>query len=610
MRHSALAALFAAVAFGWAASGFAQTGETTITYPNARGTADRFATMDTRIGQQITSVHAYGDMGVPENPLLRKRNRAQLRGIKGRLDTESELIAGGIGTDPRAIFDSFFPGIQQDGWSPPDPTIAVGPEYIAMTVNMKIAWFRKSDGVKVFERWLGNQETLGFFRNVGAKGFTFDPKILYDRISQRFIVIVPEYYSSPREAALCVGVSDDSDPNGTWYLYRANFMQTVNGVQYWVDYPGFGIDHQAIYVNGNMFGFSGGFGGVVYRVIPKAPILSGGTMSYTDIVDTNSGSVQSGNHIGTPQAGYFIEDWTTSSMRIHAITNPTTNPVLYGTNVSVPAFSYPNSDAPQLGSGSLIDTLDGRIMYANWQNGRFVATHAVRSNSGNRTIGRWYEFNTGNWPTSGGVTLIQSGNVDPGNNAYALFPCVGLNDFNDIGMIVGRSASTQYAGVYVTGRKFTDSLGSMGPVQEVKVGSSPWTGGRWGDYFGIQTDPNDGLTFWGVGEYAEGGTWRTWVTSWRVAQYANLNVRAIQGGVGNINVGITCTTDGRGNGNGTTPFVRTYYSGTNVTLTAPASYNGKPFTAWILGPGVPGPTTPTININLTSDRTVTAFYAP
>lgn len=603
MRTYARVTMLAACA-SIAIGAIAQGKQLPVIHPSGSGEAQAFEIYDTRVGEQISKVHGSGSSGWPENPLIFKNNQRLVRTKQG-VDAP---VAGGVFTDPRAFRESFFPGIVQDQWQPPDCTLAVGPEYVVATTNMKIGFYRKSDGANVFLRWLGNQENQGFFRGVGALGFTFDPKCLYDRNSGRFIVICPEFYTGPNRAALCVAVSDDSDPNGVWYLYRSDFKQIIGGVEYWVDYPGLGVTQEAIFVNGNLFGFNSGFGGVVYRVIPLAPLLSGGAMTFTDLRDGNSGSVQGGPHVGSSNAAFFVEDWSTTSMRLHAIQNALGSPTLHAIDVSVPSFAYPNSSAPQLG-GSSIDVLDGRVMNAQWKSQRFVASHAVRTgSSGNRTIGRWYEFNTGNWPQSGGVSLIQSGNVDPGNNAYGLFPCVGYNDFKDIGMILGRSASSQYAGVYVTGRKFTDAAGFMGAVTEVKIGSATWTGGRWGDYFAVQTDPNDGLTFWGVGEYCEAGAWRTWIDSWKVAQYANLTVRAIQGVVGPVPAPISITTDGRGDGNGNAPIVRTYYSGSNITVSAPATFNGKPFRAWIFGPGLPGPSTPTINLTLGSDRTITAFY--
>jgi hypothetical protein len=447
---------------------------------------------------------------------------------------------------------------------------------------------------------------------IGALNFTFDPKCLYDAASGRFFVLVPEKYNNPNRSWINVAVSDDSDPNGTWYFYRTDSIVVVNGTQYWVDYPGFGIDHNGVYVTGNLFGFSSGFAGGWFRCFRKANMLSSSATTFVDFRDSANPSIQCAQATGTPQAAFFTSVSNTTTMAVHAIRDLLGSPTKVTTTIAVPSFSYPNSDAPQQGSGSTCDTLDGRIMNAWYRNGRLITSHAVRTGtSGNRTVGRWYEFNMGNWPNSGSVTLVQAGNVDWGS-LWALFPTVAFNDFNDMGMIVGGSSSAQFAAVYLTGRKLTDPAGTMGLPSLSKMGTSAWTGGRWGDYFGIQVDPTDGLTFWGIGEYCEGGSWKTWITSWRVATYRDLTIQSAGDVVISVpNVAVECTTDGRGNGNGATPFVRTYYDGAGVSLTAPAIHlgNGRwAFVRWVVN-GVQQPLGQrTINVNLTAPTTAEAQY--
>lgn len=572
---------------------------------SARGTADQQAVFDTRIGEQITSTILGGNLGRPENPLIRARRVSNL--------LPSPISLGGLMSESRTATRVLFPGIVQDQWSPPDCTIAVGPNYVVQTTNMKIAFFTKS-GTKVFERWLGNQDALGFFRPVGALGFTFDPKCLYDRTTGRFIVLALEQYSGPNRSFMCIGVSDDSDPNGNWYLYRVDCKKVIGGSEYWVDYPGLGVDQSAIYVTGNLFGFSSGFGGVLFRGIPIASLLSGGALSYFDFIDSGAASVQAAHAYGTPGAAYFVSDWNTTSMELHAIRNPLGTPTLHSALVSVPSYAYPNSDAPQQGGSSRLDTLDGRVMNVQWRNGRLIASHAVRpSGAVSYTVGRWYEFATNSWPASGSPSLIQSGNIET-VSAYMLFPVVAFNGFNDIGVCIGRSSTSQFAGVYTTGRKVTDPAGAMGALTLARLGTAHYTGGRWGDYFAVEVDPADDLTFWGVGEYADAsGSWSTWITSWQVASYSRVNVRARYGfistGIQWIDgMTVNATTDGFGNGDGVTPFSRTYYTGANISLTAPQAFGPYRFLRWMIN-GVPQAAgVRTINVTLSGDTSAMPEY--
>ena len=129
----------------------------------------------------------------------------------------NQLTAGG-GISNTAIHDeSGFDAISNTAWNPPDPSLAVGPNHIVATVNMAIAFYDK-DGNEEFSALLNDSGDPGFFEDIGAGGFTFDPKCFYDQHSQRFVVLALEYYSG--ESWITIAVSDDSDPNGVWYKYR------------------------------------------------------------------------------------------------------------------------------------------------------------------------------------------------------------------------------------------------------------------------------------------------------------------------------------------------------------------------------------------------------
>ena len=71
-------------------------------------------------------------------------------------------------------------------------------------------------------------------------------------------------------------------------------------------------------------------------------------------------------------------------------------------------------------------------------------------------------------------------------------------------------------------------------------------------------------------------------------------------------VAITVTpSDINENGNGSTSFTRTYDSGTAVTLTAPTTASGNPFSSWS---GCTSASTETCNVTMSSNTTVTANY--
>ena len=429
---------------------------------------------------------------------------------------QNDLPLGGLTSDSRAVPGAMWPGISATAWTPPDPALAVGPNHVVETVNMRVAFFTK-EGVEQFAVNLDNTGNPGFFEGLGAGNFTFDPKCFYDHYAGRFVIVALEVYGST-QAWIDIAVSDDSDPNGVWYKYRTDAVLTVGTSTYWWDYPGFGFDDDAYYVTGNLFGLNnGGFGGVGFRVFDKAPLLSGQTAVYSTQRDGNAASVQSAQHFGNNQAAYFVSANSDSSMRIHAIRNPLTTAMLTSTTVTVPSYNGP-SGAPNTG-GSL-SLVDSRIMNVHWRDGKLYSTHGV--NAGGRNQGRWYQMNTNNWPQSGSVTLAQSGNVDGGSGVHTFFPAIYSNRFNDVGMVVGRSTSSTTPSVAVTGRRATDAAGTMAPLSIQFTGSNG-ANGRWGDYFDIAVDPVNDTRFWIIGEYQGSGGWGTWIGSFLITCPADFN---------------------------------------------------------------------------------------
>lgn len=425
----------------------------------------------------------------------------------------NDLPVGGTMVAPRTTPAAKFPGISQTPWTPPDPTLAVGPDHIVETVNMAVAFYTKA-GELQFSANLDETGNPGFFEDLGAGGFVFDPKCFYDHYADRFVIVALEVYD-PNQSWIDIAISDDSDPNGVWYKYRTNSVVSVGSSTYWVDYPGFGYDETGYYVTGNLFGLNvGGFGGVLFRSFDKTPLLSGQTASIRDVRDGNGGSVQVAQHFGANNSPLFVSLQSSSALRVQSVRNPHTSPSISTTIVTVPPFSFPSNGAPSLGGGS-VSPLDGRIMNVHWRDGNLFAAHSI--DSGGRNLGRWYRLATGNWPESGSVTFAESGNLDAGPGKHTTYPAIYSNAAGDVGVVAAVSSASQYVDVSVAGRTLSDAPGSMGAFTQVVVGSSGLANfNRWGDYFDIALDPADDETFWVIGQYQDSGGWRTWISSFTV----------------------------------------------------------------------------------------------
>ena len=426
------------------------------------------------------------------------------------LGPANDLPVGGVLEETRAAARQNFPGIGATGWVPPDPTLAVGPNHIVTTVNMAISFYAK-DGTLQYSNQLNDTGNPGFFETVGAGGFTFDPKCFYDHLAERFVVVAPEVYGET-EAWITIAVSDDSDPHGVWYKYRTDAVITVGSATFWWDYPGFGYDADAYYVTSNLFGLNqGGWAGVGFRIFDKASMLSGDPVSFATLRDGGAASVQVAQHFGPNPAPYFVSTYNSAALRIHAIRDPLTSPTLVSTTVGVPSYGAPTG-APAAG-GNEVSLVDSRIMNAHWRDGELYACHNI--NNGSRNVARWYHLATNNWPDSGAVTFVESGNVLNGVGVHTWFPAIYTNAFGEVAMVVGASSSSERISINVTGRTPADPPGTMGSLTQVKLAPVDG-GGRWGDYYDIALDPSDNRTFWVIGEHPSASGWSTWIDSFQV----------------------------------------------------------------------------------------------
>ena len=437
----------------------------------------------------------------PENPVSRTN-------IKG---TPNKLIAGGLLQSSRGVLDKFFPAIDDTGWTPPDPDVAVGPNHVLAVVNSSISWFDKS-GTKLFQQTAGT-----FFSGMGAGSFIFDPKCFYDRVNQRYVMVFLEQDDSPQISKLLIAVSDDNNPTGTWHRYRMESMLTVGTQTFWLDYPGFGYNKDAYVVCGNMFGFSSGWAGVQFLVIPSAPLLSGGAATVSVLRDANGGSAQVAEMISpTASNVYAVSRSSSTSMRVYTVNNPGGTPSLQFSSVPVPANSGPTMNAAST-NGKTLSPVDDRVFNATWRNGRLVTSHNIQSGSFIAT--RWYQINTNGYPQAA-PTLGQSGNVTS-NQLHQFLSAISINAYDDISTVFAGSSTTVTANMLFAGRTSSDTTGSMGLPQilESSAGNN-YSGfnGRWGDYFGVDVDPVDDLHFWGIGMTVNASNrWRTSIYKWRIS---------------------------------------------------------------------------------------------
>jgi hypothetical protein len=108
-------------------------------------------------------------------------------------------------------------------------------------------------------------------------------------------------------------------------------------------------------------------------------------------------------------------------------------------------------------------------------------------------------------------------------------PAISVNSQGSISAIFTGSSSTITANLLYAGRQSSDPAGSMGSpnLLESSAGTN-YTQGRWGDYFCVDVDPVDDVTFWGIGmTVASSNNWRTSIFSWSIAPPAAATLASI-----------------------------------------------------------------------------------
>ena len=440
----------------------------------------------------------------------------------------NDLPVGGLTRRPRvdAADGAFFPAIGQSPWTPPDPAIAVGPGHVVETVNMEVAWYLK-DGTPQFQQRLDSSGDPGFFEELGAGGFTFDPKCFYDTIRKRYVVMALEHYTG--ESWITLAVSDDDDPNGLSYKYRTWALPEIDETTYWVDYPGLGFDERGWYVTSNLFreeGPGSGFGGTLLRSFDPTGALEGGDLEYVDLlVPGGSHQVSQVPDGDAPALLARIADSTT--LRLVHVDDPLGEPVAVTVNVDIPVYQYPD-DRPPTPGGTTLNSLDGRLMNVMLRNGTLWTGHSVRTPEISNTVARWYEVDLLGWPVTSGTepVTVQTGEIRPGPDGHTCFPAIAVNREGHAAIVYTQSSTIEVPTLMVAGRIPSDPRGTLGEPVRLAVSTDVPTGSgayRWGDYFDAAVDPLDDGLFWVVGQIYTPDGWLTEVSSFSIRQVGDIN---------------------------------------------------------------------------------------
>ena len=454
--------------------------------------------------------------------------------------TVQPLVADALSnlTPSPAPTTSFQTVADNNTYIPPDTMGAVGPAHVMTTLNTQTRIQSRSGAV------ISTVLTNAFWASVLPSGSTgtFDPRLLYDPYASRWIYAIA-CDGDNGNASVCIGVSQTSDPTGTWYLFR---VDTDSSNTLLADYPMLGFNKDWIVVSVNMYSLSTGSfrHGQIYA-FNKANLYAN---SNAGMVVYASTSVPSGMHPATTYDNttsmlFFVRNYSSAGGTIRKsalIGSPPAAPTLsIDTAVATSTlggWTIPGDNfLPQLGTSVRVDAGgDARMqsVFARTVGGVtsiWCAQNIALPAGGvaNRAAVQWWQLD-GNSAIS--TIVRQQGRVeDPtatqfnGGKHFA-YPSLAVNQYGDLLIGYSRFQLTAYPAAAYSLRLVADAAGTMRDDATLKLGEGPYDRSysdgynRWGDYSHTVVDPVNDRDFWTVQEYAApavgvaslSGRWATW----------------------------------------------------------------------------------------------------
>jgi hypothetical protein len=443
------------------------------------------------------------------------------------------------GLDDIPMVDSSFIVI------PPDCGGAVGPDKIMQGLNNNYRVLNKADGSVV-----STVGTATFWAPTGetALNALTDPRTLYDPYNNRWIVEMQTTTTGAGDILL--GVSQTSDPNGAWNLFKFATGSTI-------DFPIVGFNRDWVVVAINQYTNGGTFSAGIELVADYGQLRSG-TLSGTVFTQakgthfctapcatysTTSDTLYLVTHLSSSGATYVV-DRITGTPSAPVYTNGITR-VRSGGGWTQPSGQILPQAVPNAGTSSCgatpcpIETQDAQVRSAPvYRDGSIWYTQTIGLPAGgviSHTAVQWTKLTA----TSG--AMVDGGRIeDPTattmSGVWYAYPHVAVNSTGDF--IVGYSQFG--AGVHPSAgysvHQAADAAGTIRDPNIYKAGEDyyhkDFGGGRnrWGDFSQAQVDPTDDKSLWVIDEYAKnrvgtndgttGSNSSRWSTYWAKVGFA------------------------------------------------------------------------------------------
>lgn len=353
----------------------------------------------------------------------------------------------------------------------------------------------------------------------GTNNRKFDPKVIYDPLADRFILVMLNGTNSTY-SKIIVGFSETNRPDSTWNLYTLS-GNPLNDTT-WFDYPAISITKDEVFITGNQLynnmSWLLGFKQSVIWQVGKAEGYAGAPINsllwsgiqYNNHSIRNLHAVTAGSAIQGPKT-YFLSNRNISPL------NDTVFVLNINDTIGAPGIQLGidqiQSDIPygfppnafQRVAGQYLATNDGRVLGGFYENDHiYFASNSVDTSNGRAGIyfGHITGVDAGNYAVTGKLISVDSLDFGYPNVSWC---ANGSGSESNLFISFLHSGENRYPGISTVFYSDND-WSAVTPIMEgtaaLLVLSD--TVERWGDYFGSQTRYNRPGSVWICGTYGTG----------------------------------------------------------------------------------------------------------
>lgn len=438
---------------------------------------------------------------------------------------------------------------------PPDTMGAVGFDKVVTYLN---------NNIKIQDKTTGAQLSIAsidsFWTPTGATG-AFDPRTQFDPYNNRWLIAATSNAQSANSSVL-LGISNTSDPQGTYTLFRFTVGCAPGAVGCdaggeWADFPMLGFNKNWIAIGWNQFTINTSAFVAGKVLILDYPTARAGTATGSTITNPSNESgfcMHPATTFSATENTLYVPTHQLSSgalYRLHSITGTPAAPVFNvdgtartrpgggwtqpgGDNLPqqcIPGVGAPTQTCPASPRGieaadafirSNVVFRNGRIYYA-----QSIALPAGGLTSNSRFAVQWTALNPDGTFSDGGRVEDPTAQVFNGGKHYA-YSSLSVNKKNDVLLGFSEFESDDYADAGYAFRFGTDAPGTMRDPVIYKEGEDYYsktfsgTRNRWGDFSHTVVDPTNDRDLWTIQEYptlrvgttGQGTNDSRWATWW------------------------------------------------------------------------------------------------